>query len=156
MANFFDLTNVSVQVILFPLNDVLRTSLTFFGMESKKSTRTMLILFSLFMVYLTYHSSDGCWFVQRFSQIFPIERLHPTDKIWLVLIICLVVIISYYHLVSLHENNRDQYVLAASQCLYAYICQTSIQTLGSLSLLFQVIYWNIVWLYMLWCQSMPS
>ena len=37
LANFFDLTNVSVQVILFPLNLVLRASLIFFGMESKKS-----------------------------------------------------------------------------------------------------------------------
>ena len=49
LANFFHLTNVSVQVILFPIN-VLRISLTFFDMESKKSTWTMLIL-----LFLTFY-----------------------------------------------------------------------------------------------------
>ena len=47
LANFFDLANVSVQVILFPLNLVLRASLTFFGMKSKRSARTMFILLIL-------------------------------------------------------------------------------------------------------------
>ena len=47
LANFFDLTNVSVQVILLPLNLVLRASLTFFVMESKRSASMILILLIL-------------------------------------------------------------------------------------------------------------
>ena len=48
LANFL-LSNkcVSIQVILFSLNHVLRASLTFFGMESKISTQTLLILLIL-------------------------------------------------------------------------------------------------------------
>ena len=49
MANFFDLINGSVQLILFPLNLVLRASLTFFGMESKRRARMMLILLIRFL-----------------------------------------------------------------------------------------------------------
>ena len=116
LANSFDLTNVSVQVILFPLNLVLRASQTFFGMENKRNVRTMLILL-IFTLYGTYDISlhcFGCWFVQSFIRIFRIERLHPIDKIWLVLIICLVIIISYYHLVPLHGKNWDDHLLAAS------------------------------------------
>ena len=64
--------------------------------------------------HLTYCFSYGCRFVRGFFRIFPIEILHPTDKIWLVLIICLATIIRYYHLVSLHEKNWDHYLLAAS------------------------------------------
>ena len=44
LANSFDLTNISVQAILFPLNLVLRASLTFFGMESKRSTLMLILL----------------------------------------------------------------------------------------------------------------
>ena len=106
--------------------------------------------FSLCMTYLTYHFSDGYWFVQSFFRIFPIERIQPADEIWLVLIICLAIIMSYYHLVSLYEKNRDHY-----QWLYKYICKSSIGSLGPLSL-FQVIHWKTVWLYMLSCQSTPS
>ena len=36
LANFSDLTNVSVQVILFPLNLVLRASLTFLAWKVKE------------------------------------------------------------------------------------------------------------------------
>ena len=80
--------------------------------------------FSLCMAHLTYYFSDASWFVQssnspkKFARIFPTERLHPTDKIWLVFIICLAIIIGYYHLVSLHEKNQDHYILAASYSDY--------------------------------------
>ena len=51
-GKFFYLTNVSVQVILFPLNLVLRASLIFFGMESKKSdkneTKMILLILTLY------------------------------------------------------------------------------------------------------------
>ena len=139
LTNFFDLANVSVQVILFPLNLILRASFNFFDKENKRSTRTMLILLIL-TLYGTFDMSLQwwlLWFVRSFSQILPIERLHPADKN-LVLIICLATIISYYHLASLHEKNRDHYLLAASEWLFKYICKPSIQSLGPLSL-FQVI-----------------
>ena len=84
--------------------------------------------FSLCVSQLTYRFSDGCWFVQSFSWIFPVERLHSTDKIWLVLIICVVIIISYYHLVSLHEKDWDRYPLAVRQWLCKYICKSSMRT----------------------------
>ena len=156
LANSFDLTNVSVQVILFPLNLFLTASLTFFAWKVKEALgRCWFCRFSHCMAHLTYCLADGCWFVQKLTRIFPIERLYPTNKIWLVLIICLVIIISYYHLVSLHEKNRDHYLLGASQWLCKCICKTSIRSLGPLSL-FQVICWNTVWLYMLSCQSTPS
>ena len=96
---------------------------------------------SLCMANLTYCFTDGCWTGQSFSRYFLIERLHPTDKIWLVLIICLAIIISYYHLVSLHEKNLDHYLLAVSHWLYKYICKSSLWNLG-LKQLFQVICWN--------------
>ena len=60
LSNFFDLTNVSVQVILFPLNLVLRGSLTFFGMESKRRARTMLILL-IFALCVTIDISLQWW-----------------------------------------------------------------------------------------------
>ena len=157
LANSFDLTNVSVQVILFPLSLVLRASVTFFGMANKRSVRTMLILLIL-TLYGTYDISFhcfGCWFVQSFIWNFQKERLHLIDKIWLVLIICLFIIISCYHLVPLHEKNWDNHLLAASQWLCKYICKISKQGLGPLSL-FQVIRWNTVWLYILSGQSTPS
>ena len=47
LANFFDLTNASVQAILFPLTLVLRASLTFFDMESERRACTMLIMLLL-------------------------------------------------------------------------------------------------------------
>ena len=157
MANSFDLTNDSVQVILFLLNLILRTSLTFFGMENKRSVWTMLILLIL-TLYRTHDLSlhyFGCWFVQSFIRFFRIERLYPIDKIWLVLIICLVIIISYYYLVPLHEKNGNDHLLAVSQWLCKYICKISIRGIGPLSL-FQVIRWNAVWLHMLSGQSTPS
>ena len=135
MANFFDLTNVSVQVILFPLNLVLRASLTFLAWKVKEALgRCWFCWFSLCKTHLTYYFSDDCWFVQSFSRIFPIERLHPTDKIWLVLFTCLAIIINYYHLVSIHEKNRDHYFLAAIQWLCKCICKSSKQSLGPSSL----------------------
>ena len=79
--------------------------------------------FSICKEHLTYCFSDGCWFVQSFSQVFPVERLYPTGKIWLVLIICSAIIISYYHLVLGHEKNWDHYLLAASQWLCKYIME---------------------------------
>ena len=97
--------------------------------------RCWLCWFFLSIVHLTYGFSDGCWFVRSFSQIFPIESLHPTDKTWLVSIICLATIISYYHLVSLHEKNRGHYILAASDWLYKYIVRRLYEPLS----LFQVI-----------------
>ena len=112
-------------------------------MESKRSAQAMLILLilTLCMTNLTYCFSDGCWFGQSFSRFFPIERLDPTDKIWLVvLIICLTIIISQYHLVSLHKN-REHYLLAVSHWLCKYICKSSIWNLGPLPLL-QVFCWN--------------
>ena len=157
LANSSDLTNVSVQVILFPVNLVLKASLIFFSMENKRSFRTTSILLIL-TLYGTYDISFhcfGCWFIQSFIRIFWIERLHLMDKIWLVLIICLVIIISYYHLVQLHEKNRDDHLLAACQWLCTYICKISIRGLGPSSL-FQVIRWNTVWLYILSGQSTPS
>ena len=140
LAIFFDLTNVFVQLILFPLNLVLRASLTFFLAWKVKEAlgRCWFCWFSLCKTHLTYYFSDDCWFVQSFSRIFPIERLHPTDKIWLISIICLATIISYYHLVSLNLKNWDHYLLAASEWLCKYICKLSIRSLGPLSL-FQVI-----------------
>ena len=135
LAIFFYLTNVSVQVILFPLNLVLRASLTFLTWKVKEALgRYWFCWFSLCKAHLTYRFSDGCWFVQSFYPIFPIKRLHPAGKIWLVLVICLVIIISYYHLVSMHEKNRDHYLLASSQWLCKCICKSSIQSLGYLSL----------------------
>ena len=81
LANFSDLTNVSVQVILFPLNLVLRASLTFLAWKVKEPFgRWWFCWFSFCMAHLTYCLSDGCWFVWSFSRIFPIERHHPTDK----------------------------------------------------------------------------
>ena len=130
---------------MFPLNLVLRASLTFYGMESKRSVRIMLILLIL-TLYGTYDillHCFGCWFVQSFIRIFQIQRLHPIDKIWLVLIIFLGIMIIYYHLVSLHEKNWDDYLQVASQWLCKYICKTSIRSLGPLSL-FEVIHWNTV------------
>ena len=111
--------------------------------------------FSLCKAHLTYRFSDDCWFDQNFSRIFSIKRLHPSEKYWLVLIICLGIIINYYHLVLIHENNWDHYLLAASQWLCKYICKSSIPSLEPLSLT-QVIYWNTIWLCMLSCQSTPS
>ena len=127
LSNFFDLTNVSVQVILFPLNLVLRGSLTFFGKESKRRARTMLILL-IFALCVTIDISLQWWLLISFSWIFPVERLHSTGKNWLVLIICVVIIISFYHLVSLLEKNRDRYPLAVSQWLCKYICKSSMRT----------------------------
>ena len=77
--------------------------------------------FSLCMAHTTYRFRN-----QSFIRVFSLERLHPIDKIWLVVIICLFIIISYYHLISLDEKNRDSYLLAASQWLCKYICKTSI------------------------------
>ena len=37
LTNFFDLANVSVQVILFPLNVILRASLTFLTRKIKEA-----------------------------------------------------------------------------------------------------------------------
>ena len=73
----------------------------------------------------------------------------------MILIICLVIIISHDHLVSLHEKNQVDHHLTASQWLCKYIWKTSVRSLGPLSL-FQVICWNTVCLYMLSCQSMSS
>ena len=145
-----------MQVILFPLNLVLRASLTFLTWKVKEALgRCWFCWFSLCKAHLTYRFSDDCWFVQSFFRIFPIERLHLTNKFWLFLIICFVIIINYYHLVSIHEKNRDHYLLAASQWLCKYICKSSIQSLGPLPLS-KVIWWNTVWLYMSSCQSAPS
>ena len=52
-----------------------------------------------------------------------------------VLIICLATIISYYHLVSLHEKSRGHCLVAASEWLCKNICKSSIPSLGPLSLL---------------------
>ena len=131
LANSFDLTNVSVQVILFLVNLALRTSLTFFGMEDKRSVWLMLILLIL-TLYGKYNILLYCFIVQSFIWIFRIERLHSIHKIWLVLIICLVMIISYCHLVLLHEKNWEDNLLAASQWFCKYICKISIQGLGPL------------------------
>ena len=110
-------------------------------MKNKRSSQAMLILLILtlrdkFDILLQW------WLLIRskFSRFFPIERLDPTDKIWLVLIICLTIIISQYHLVSLHKN-RDHYLLAVSHWLCKYICKSSIWNLGPLPLL-QVFCWN--------------
>ena len=144
-----------VEVILFPLNLVLRVSLTFFGTESKRGPRTMFILLLLtWYGNMTYRFSDGCWLIQSFTRIFPIERLHPTNKTWLVLIICLVIIINYYHLVSLHEENRDHYLLGACKWLCMCICKTSIRSLGLFH--YSRLFAEAVWQYMFLCQSTPS
>ena len=140
LANFFDPTNVSVQVILFLLNLVLKVSLTFFGMESKRCTPAMLILL-IFTFYNTFDILLQWWLLIRlkfFSNFFS-RKTHPTDKIWLVLII------SYYHLVLLYEKDWDHYFLAGSQWLCKCTFKSSIQSLGPL-LLFQVICWDNVWL----------
>ena len=131
LANSFDLTNVSVQVILFLVNLALRTSLTFFGMEDKRSVLLMLILLIL-TLYGKYNILLYCFIVQSFIWIFRIERLHSIHKTWLVLIICLVMIISYCHLVLLHEKNWEDNLLAASQWFCKCICKISIQGLGPL------------------------
>ena len=147
LANLFHLANVSVQVVLFSHNLVLRTSLISLTWKVKEVFELYwFCCFSLCKAHLTYCFGDGCWFVQSFSRIFPIERLHPTDKIWLVLIIYLAIIINYYHPVLIHEKNWDHYLLAVSQWLWKYIWKSSIQSSGSLSLS-QVICWNTVWLY---------
>ena len=67
----------------------------------------ILLILTLYGKYGMSLYCFGCWFVQSFIQIFRIEKLHPIDKIWLVLIICLVIIISYYHLVLLHEKSWE-------------------------------------------------
>ena len=84
--------------------------------------------FLLSIAHLTYRFSDGCWLVQSFIRIFPMERLHHTEKIWLVLIICLVIIFSYYHLVSLHGKNRYPYLLGTSQWLHLQDIHTKSRT----------------------------
>ena len=130
--NFIDLINVSVQVILFPLNLVLRASLTNFGMESKKSSRMMFILLILTL-------SLQWWLLIRskFFSNFSNRKNRSYWQIWLVLIICLAIIIImrriiYCHLVSLYEKNRDHYPLAGSQWLFKYICKLFIRSLGPL------------------------
>ena len=156
-GEFFSFNKCFSSSNFFPFNLALRVFLTFFGIESKRRVPTMLILLIL-TLYGTYDIllyCFGCWFVQSFIRISQIERLHPIDKMWLVLIICLFIIISYYHLVSLHDKNWDDYLLAASQWLCKCISKTSIRSLVPLSL-FQVIRWNTVWLYVLSGQSTPS
>ena len=95
---FFYLTNVSVQVILFPLNLFLRASLTFFLAWKVKEAlgRCWFCWFWLCISHWTYWFSDGCWLVWNFYRIFLIETFHPTDKFLLVLIICLAIIFIYY------------------------------------------------------------
>ena len=100
----------------------------------KEVLRCWICWFSLCMAHLTYRFSDGCWFIWSFFRFFPLERLHPTDRTWLVLIICLITINSYYHLVLLHEKNQGHYLLAAKEWLCKYICKSSIQSLGPLPL----------------------
>ena len=125
---------------MFPLSP--QDFYNFFGIKAKEGLRRgWFCWFSHCMVNLKYCFSDGCWFSQIFARFLPIERLHPTSKMWLVLIICLPIIISSYHLVSLHEKNRCHYLLTVSHCLRKYICKSFIWSLGSLPL-FQVIYWN--------------
>ena len=87
----------------------------------------MLILL-IFTFFVTFDISLQWWLLINFSWIFPVERLHSTDKNWLVLIICVVIIISFYDLVSLLEKNRDRYPLAVSQWLCKYICKSSMRT----------------------------
>ena len=108
--------NPSNFVSIQPCTQMSFFSLTLFGMESKTLIRKMLILLIL-TLYGTFDTLLQRWLLIRskFFSNFPIERLHPTDKTSLVLIICLATIISYYHLVSLHEKNRD--LQAASEWL---------------------------------------
>ena len=152
LANSFNLTNVSVQVILFPLNLVLSVCLTFFSMESKRSVRTAFILLNL-TLYDTYDMLLQWWLLilSKFYSNFPDRK---TPSYWQNLI-SFNHLFSYYYLVSLHEKNRDDYLLTASQWLCKYVCKIFIRSLGPL-LLFQVICWNAFWLYMLSCQRMPS
>ena len=113
---FFDLINGSIQLILFPLNLVLRASLTFFGMESKRRARMMFILLILttcdtFDIWLQW------WLLVR-SKFFSNFFNRKAPSYWqnlITLIICLITTISHYYLVSLHEKNWDHYLLAASQ-----------------------------------------
>ena len=72
--------DVSVQVILFPPNDVLRISLTFFGIESKKSTWTMLIL-SILTFHGTFDISLQRWLLIR-SKIFPNFSNRKAPSYW--------------------------------------------------------------------------
>ena len=114
---FLDLTNVSVHVILFPLNLVLGASLSFFTMERKTITQTMLILLILFL-YGTLDISLQWWLLIRsnfFSNFSNRKTPFYWQNFWLVLIICLAIIISYNHLASLHEKNRYHYLLAVRQ-----------------------------------------
>ena len=58
LANLFDLTNVSVQVILFPLNFVLRASLTiFWNGKQKKRLGDVDSLASQFVGYILHITS---------------------------------------------------------------------------------------------------
>ena len=50
-----------------------------------------------------------------------------------VLIICFATIISYCHLVSLHEKNRDHCLVAARKWLCKNICKSPIPSLGPFS-----------------------
>ena len=117
LAIFFDQTNVSVQVILFPLNIVLRASLTFFDMESKRSAQTMLILL-IFTSQGTFDISLQWWLLIR-SKFFLILSNRKTlscrqNLISFNHLFSYNIIINYYHLVSIYEKNRDHYLLEAS------------------------------------------
>ena len=135
LATFFNLTNVSVQVILFPFSLVLRASSTFFGIESKRSARTMFILLIL-TLYGTLDITLQWWLLIR-SKIFSNFSNRKTPSYWQKLI-SFNHLFSYNHLVSLHLKNWDYYLLAASEWLCKYICKLSIRSLRPLSL-FQVI-----------------
>ena len=60
--NFSDLTNVFVQIIVFPLNLVLRVSFSF--LASEETELLWRSLNSTWITYETRHFSDCCWYVQ--------------------------------------------------------------------------------------------
>ena len=123
---------------MFPFNLVFRASLTFFGMENKRSALTIMILLIL-TLYGTFDISFPWWLPIR-SKFFSNFSDRKTPSYWqnLISFNSLATIISYYHLVSLYEKNKDHYFLTASKWLCKYICMSPIQSLGPLSL-FQVI-----------------
>ena len=94
LANFFDLTNVSVQAILFPLTLVLRASLIFFDMESKRRACTMLIL-----LLLNLQGTFGIslqWWLLIHSKFFSNFCNRKTPSYWQNLITILVLIFRHF------------------------------------------------------------
>ena len=123
------------------LNLVLKGFFIFLAWKVKETLGRL--QFPLWMAHITYNFSAvmAADLLKIILKFFLIERFDPIDKIWFVLIMCLVIIVSYYHLVSLHENNSDDSLLAVNQWLCKYIYKTSIRRLGPL-LLFQATCWH--------------